>query len=145
MINGDVDQKFIVNALKADDNFEVHNFQNIDLSIEEVKNSNLIILNQLAQLNQAEKINEWLKGNKNIAIFLPSVVSINSYKSAMNTLGLQPISAYEHKSVRIKQFNLQDPILKDVFSQLDKLSDLPSFSFYYGFLLSGNSNSGQIR
>ena len=137
MINGDVDQKFIVNALKADDNFEVHNFQNIDLSIEEVKNSNLIILNQLAQLNQAEKINEWLKGNKNIAIFLPSVVSINSYKSAMNTLGLQPISAYEHKSVRIKQFNLQDPILKDVFSQIDKLSDLPSFSFYYG--LSGYS------
>jgi hypothetical protein len=36
MINGEVDQKFIVNALKADDNFELHNFQNIDLSLEEI-------------------------------------------------------------------------------------------------------------
>lgn len=137
MINGASDQKFIVNALKADDNFEVHNFQNIDLSVDEIKNSNLIILNQLAQLNQAEKINEWLKANKNIAIFLPSAASNASYNLAMNSLGLQSIAVYEQKSVRIKQFNLQDPILQDVFSQLDKLSDLPSFSAYYG--LSGYS------
>lgn len=138
MIGGNTDQKFITNALKADDNFDVHSFSALDLSAEEINGTNLIVINQLSQLSNIEKLKEWIQSNKQIAIFLPLDLNTTLYNPSLTALGLQPIVADKSQTkVRIKQFNLQDPSLQDIFTQVDKLSDLPSFSSYYN--LSGYS------
>jgi hypothetical protein len=137
LVSNGADQKFITNALKADDNFDVHGFGSLDLSAEEVKNSNLIVLNQPSQWNNSEKVNEWLKANKHVAIFLPADAILPAYNQGLTAIGVQSLAEWSPTSVRMKQFNLQDPTLQNIFTQIDKLSDLPSFSSYY--ILSGYS------
>ena len=138
LIGTSADQKFIVNALKADENYDVHSFTNFTIPADELKNTNLIILNQLPSLTEATVLNQWLKSNKNIALFLPPNLSIGNYNPALESIGAQPISQFNTNLVRIKQFNLQDVLLKDIFAQIDKLSDLPTFNSYYA--LGGYSN-----
>lgn len=137
LIGGSTDQRYITNALKADDNFDVHSFNNMDVPSDEVFNTNLIILNQLNPLANGDKIKEWLQTNKQVVIFLPQTMNSSAYSSIMNEIGLPAIGDLSEQAVRIKQFNLLDPALQNIFTQVDQLSDLPSFSSFYN--LSGFS------
>ena len=137
LVSNGADQKYISNALKADNNFDVHSFASLDLTVEEIKNSNLILLNQPNQLGNIEKVNEWLSANKHIAIFLPADANFSVYNPWLKSIGIQSLAEWSPTSARIRQFNLQDPALQNIFTQIDKLSDLPSFSSFYN--LSGYS------
>lgn len=131
LIGGSADQRFITNALKADDNFDVHSFGDLNLSSDEIRNTNLIVVNQLNQISNVEKMNEWLRANKHIAIFLPGEMNAAAYNSSFASLGLQSIAELSQTPVRMKQFNLQDPTLQNIFTQVDQLTDLPNFSSFY--------------
>ena len=137
LIGSSADQRFISNALKADDNFDIHSFVDMNLSTEEIGNSNLIVINQLDRLPYVEKMQEWLRVNKNIVLFLPEEINMATYNASLTSLGLQSIAEQSQTPVRMKQFNFQDPTLQNIFTQVDQLSDLPNFSSFYN--LSGYS------
>ena len=137
LIGSSADQRFISNALKADDNFDIHSFVDMNLSTEEIGNSNLIVINQLDRLPYVEKMQEWLRVNKNIVLFLPGEINMATYNASLISLGLQSIAEQSQTPVRMKQFNFQDPTLQNIFTQVDQLSDLPNFSSFYN--LSGYS------
>ena len=137
LIGSSADQRFISNALKADDNFDIHSFVDMNLSTEEIGNSNLIVINQLDRLPYVEEMQEWLGVNKNIVLFLPAEMNMATYNASLASLGLQSIAEQSQTPVRMKQFNFQDPTLQNIFTQVDQLSDLPNFSSFYN--LSGYS------
>ena len=137
LVGSSADQRFISNALKADDNFDIHSFVDMNLSTEEIGNSNLIVINQLDRLPYVEKMQEWLRVNKNIVLFLPGEINMATYNASLISLGLQSIAEQSQTPVRMKQFNFQDPTLQNIFTQVDQLSDLPNFSSFYN--LSGYS------
>lgn len=138
MINGGVEQQYISKALKADNNFDIHSFSNSDLPIEEVKNSNLIILNHLHSLPSSAIISQWIQANKNIVIFPSNNLNLQNYTSNFIQLGIQNFSNIDQSKSRIKQFNIQDALFQNLFSQLEKSNDFPSFNSHY--LLTGFSN-----
>ena len=137
LVGSSADQRFISNALKADDNFDIHSFVDMNLSTEEIGNSNLIVINQLDRLPYVEEMQEWLGVNKNIVLFLPAEMNMATYNASLASLGLQSIAEQSQTPVRMKQFNFQDPTLQNIFTQVDQLSDLPNFSSFYN--LSGYS------
>lgn len=125
------DQRFLNNALKADDNFDIKTFPNFDIPITDFQNSQLVILNQLSSLPSIDKLNAWLKASKQIVIFPPIASPSSSYNATLDKLGLQSLGNLENQQARIKQFNTQDVLLQDIFTQLDKLTDFPTFKSYY--------------
>lgn len=131
LVGSSADQRFITNALKADENFDVHSFGDLNLSPVEVRNTNLVVINQLNQLSHIEKMQEWLRANKHLVLFLPTEINAGAYNSSLASLGLQSVAEQSQTPVRIKQFNLQDPTLQNIFTQVDQLSDLPNFSSFY--------------
>lgn len=137
LINGGGEQQFIANALQADENFDIHNFSNANLPLNEIKNSNLIILNQLNSLPNSTQISSWLKANKQVVIFPSRNFNLQNYFSCFNQLGIQTFGNIEPEKLRIKQFNTQDILFQNIFSQLEKLNDFPSFNSHY--LLQGIS------
>jgi hypothetical protein len=138
MINGGVEQQFITNALKADENFDIHQLSNSNLSPDEIKNSNLVILNHLNSLPTSDQIQIWLQANKNIVIFPSRSISLQNNNSIFTQLGVQSFSNLENFKSRIKQFNLQDILFQNLFTQIEKINDYPSFNSYYS--LEGFSN-----
>lgn len=122
---------YLTNALKTDNNFDVHNFSNLELPDAELAHTNLIILNELNKFEPSSKVNDWLKSNKNVAIILPDDVDISKYNSSLASIGIQQLGELKNDKARIKLFNLQDATLQNIFTRIDKLSDLPSFSNYY--------------
>lgn len=137
IVQGSGEQQFLSNALKADDNFDIHSFSSMSIPLDEIRQTNLIILNQLSSLGDVSSLNEWLKSNKNILLTLPSSLNPSLYNTALTSLGIQTIGQYNTTTAAIKQFNVQDPLFSNVFTQLDKLNDFPHFNNFYS--LSGFS------
>lgn len=135
VVNGNVDQQFISSALKADENFDIHTFPNSNLSIDEIKNSNLIILNQSNLLPHSSQIQTWLHANKNVVIIPSFSVNIQNYNLSLTQLGLQNLSNIEKSKARISQLNIQDNLFQNLFSTIEKTNDYPSVNSY--FSLSG--------
>jgi hypothetical protein len=143
LISQGYESKFLVNALKSDENFDIHSFSNTSLPASEAKSSQLIILNQLVKptVEDAKRIEEILTSGKNMLIVMPPDAQNGSYNRFLEALGLSTIQSLQQNPARIKQINTQDPLLQDIFQSIDKLSDLPSSKAYYS--LSNQSKRGK--
>ncbi len=134
LISENAEIKYLTNALKADDNYAIHSYKDLNLPLDEIQNSHLIILNQLSiNKDQALKIKQFLELNKNIVIFLPQDAQKIGYSTHMETIGASSISGFNNVNTRIKKVNTLDPLLNDIFTNIEKLSDLPSSNGFYTF------------
>ena len=133
IISGSGNNKYLFNALKADDNFEIIEYQNNNISNAELDRSSLIILNQIEHLSA--KVEEWIQhqllSNKNLVIFLPPNALEKGYSSFFKKLELGEITGFEVVPTRLKSMNRQDALLNGIFTPTSRIIDLPSTKAHY--------------
>lgn len=133
IINGNYISKYLDYAFLTDQNFEISNisFNGINPSV--IQNTSLLVLNQIQDFtnNDIQKMNEILKVGKNIAIFLPPDLDIYRYNTFLKNIGAATIIEKSNLSTNIKNINIQDPLLKDIFTKLENNLDLPKVDLYY--------------
>lgn len=133
IIKGNFISKYLDYAFLTDQNFEISNIDFSGINPTVIQNTSLFVLNQIKELNNNDvlKINEIIKVGKNIAIFLPPDIDINSYNSFLKSIGVGSIIEKSTLSTKIKNINIQDLLLKDIFTKLENNLDLPKVDLYY--------------
>lgn len=133
LISQGAESKYIMNALKADNNFDVRSYNSLNISQADIQKTHLILLNQISKVTATDAtwVDNVLQSGKNVAIFLPPNAAQMGYGEFLQRIGAGGIISVDNTPSRIKQINTQDALFSDVFSSLDKLSDLPQSSYYY--------------
>jgi hypothetical protein len=133
IINQSKPNLFLEGLFKSSSLFNLNNMAIGQLDYSQIKQQQLIILNELNEissgLNQA--LQTFVNEGGSVFIFPGDNVNLQSYNSLLENLGLATLGPIITKSTKVGTINLQHPLFTDVFEQQNKNIDLPTVNKYY--------------
>lgn len=133
ILNGD-DASPSVNRVYAIESFyKVKSISDLSFTREELKGTDLIVLNGLNELSSglASELVEFKNQGGSIFIFPGPKINSNDYGNFLNDLGLPTLSGVAREGTKIDKVEYKDPFFKNVFEKENSSLNLPSVIKFY--------------
>jgi hypothetical protein len=114
--------------------YKVKSISEMSFTREELKGTDLIILNGLNEISSgfSSELVDFKNQGGSIFIFPGSKINGTDYSDLLNDLGLLTLSASAREGTKINKVEYKDPFFKNVFEKENTSLNLPSVSKCYG-------------
>lgn len=119
---------------KSDSLFNFQSYAVEQLDYSQLKTTNLIVLNELSSINSGliQTLQNFVENGGSLMIFPALNIERESYTLLANTLGINPFTALDTTSLKVRDINYDHPIFKNVFEQQpDTKIDLPKVNQHH--------------